>query len=93
MPDITEQMKVVFGKGKPPAPVAPPPPKPPEIKLPPKSKKGIADITIAIQAQRIYSPDKPPAPPTKPPPAAMLGQGTAPMMGVEEGNWGNPKNE
>jgi hypothetical protein len=90
MPDVTEKMKAVFGKGKPLAPVAPPPPKPPEVKLPPKPKKGIEDISIAIAAQRIYNPAMPPAPPTKAPTTAMLEQGSAPAMD-QSGPWGKPE--
>jgi hypothetical protein len=90
MADIEKQLKKIFGK----APALPPAPapvsEPPKVKLPPKPKKGIADITIAIQAQRIYSPDMPPAPASKAPTAAMLEQGSAPAMD-QSGPWGKPE--
>ena len=91
MPDVTEKMKAVFGKGKSPTPVAPPPPKPPEVKLPPKPKKGIEDITIAIQAQRIYDMNRPPAPPSaKASPERMQDQGTAEALELHK-SWTKEK--
>lgn len=90
MADIEKQLKKIFGKAPalPPAPA--PAPEPLKVKLPPKPKKGIADITIAIQAQRIYQPNMPPAPPTKAPTTAMLEQGSAPAMDTA-GPWGKPE--
>lgn len=54
-----------------------------------KPARGVPDISIAIEAQRIYSPDRPPAPPskTKAPPAEMKKQGSAPSMD-QSGAWG-----
>ncbi len=80
MSDIDAKLKAVFGKGGS-APAAPP------VKLPPKPRRYIPDISIAIQAQRIYNPDKPPAPATKAPTSAMLEQGTTPAM-ESGGAWG-----
>jgi hypothetical protein len=90
MADIDAKLKKIFGKAPalPPAPA--PAPEPPKVKLPPKPQKGIADITIAIQAQRIYSPNMPPAPASKAPTTAMLEQGSAPAMD-QSGPWGKPE--
>jgi len=82
MPDIGDKMSSVFGK-MPKVNLAPPPPPTPVVKLPPRPKKGLDDITIAIQAQRIYNPALPPAPPTKAPAAPMLEQGSAPAMDLD----------
>lgn len=88
MADIKQKIAATFGKlpKVPPMPPAPPPP----VKEPPKPSKGIADISVAIEAQRIYSPDRPPAPPSKGPSKDMLGQGSAPAMD-QSGPWGKPK--
>ena len=90
MADIDAKLKKIFGKAPalPPEP-APVPPTPP-VKLPPKPTKGIADISIAIAAQRIYNNALPPAPPTKAPTTAMLEQGSAPAMD-QSGPWGKPE--
>jgi hypothetical protein len=86
MEDLDKKMKAVFGAG--PRPVAVPAPKveekPPAIKIPPAPMRGFKDISIAIQAQRIYNPNNPPAPPTKPPSSAMLEQGTTPAMDLDK---------
>jgi hypothetical protein len=81
MPEIDAKLKAVFGKGSKAAPIIPP------VKMPPKPKRYLEDISIAIQAQRIYDPAKPPAPATKAPTAAMLEQGTTPAM-KSGGAWG-----
>jgi len=92
MADIEAKLKKIFGKAPalPPEAALAPAPELPKVKLPPKPQKGIADITIAIQAQRIYSPNLPPAPASKAPTAAMLEQGSAPAMDTS-GAWGKPE--
>lgn len=90
MADIESQLKKIFGKAPALPPEPEPVPAPPAVKLPPKPRKGIADITIAIAAQRIYQPNMPPAPPTKAPTTAMLEQGSAPAMDTS-GAWGKPE--
>jgi hypothetical protein len=90
MADIEKQLKKIFGKAPALPPEPAPAPAPPPVKLPPKPTKGLADISIAIQAQRIYNPDLPPAPATKAPTTAMLEQGSAPAMDTS-GAWGKPE--
>ena len=73
-PDIGEMMDGVFGGGaKKPLPV-------PEPKLPPKPKRYLPDISLAIAAQKIYNPDAPPAPPMKAAPKSLADKGTGPAM-------------
>jgi len=92
MADIDAKLKKIFGKAPalPPEPALAPAPELPKVKLPPKPQKGIADITIAIAAQRIYNQALPPAPATKAPTAAMLEQGSAPNLDTS-GAWGVPE--
>ncbi len=90
MADIDAKLKKIFGKAPAAPPEPPPAPAPPPVKLPPKPTKGLADITIAIAAQRIYAPNMPPAPASKAPTTAMLEQGSAPAMSTE-GAWGKPE--
>jgi hypothetical protein len=76
MPEIDEKLRTVFGKRQSPAPLE-------IVKTPPKPKRYLADISIAIQAQRIYDPNRPPAPPTKPATAQQADTGTAPNMDMK----------
>ena len=90
MADIDAKLKKIFGKAPALPPEPAPAPEPPKVKLPPKPRKGIADISIAIAAQRIFNPDMPPAPASKAPTTAMLEQGSAPAMD-QSGPWGKPE--
>lgn len=88
MATLDEKIAAVFGKKKP----AEAAPKPPAAAPAPAKKtptRGIADITVAMEAQRIYSPDRPPAPASKGPSKDMMGQGTAPALD-QSGAWGKP---
>jgi hypothetical protein len=63
------------------------PPKP----IPVETPRTMGDITMAMAAQRIYSPDLPPSPPSpKSPSKTMMDQGTGPAMGMD-GPWGKPQ--
>jgi hypothetical protein len=52
----------------------------PPAPIPVKMPKTVGNISIAMQAQKIYNPALPPAPPMKAPSKAMAEQGTAPAM-------------
>lgn len=54
----------------------------PEVKSKPievETSKGVGDISISLEAQRIFNPGMPPAPP-KPPNASQADTGVAPSM-------------
>jgi hypothetical protein len=65
--EITDLLRKVYGKTK--RAEAPKEVKPsgkaPAL-LPTEQPKSVGDVTIALQAQSIYSPDAPPAPPSAP---------------------------
>ena len=46
--------------------------------------KTVGNIAIAMQAQKLFNPNLPPAPSMKTPPKAMIDQGTAPAMDMDQ---------
>jgi hypothetical protein len=72
VPKIDKKVEPEFSAVKP----------PPPLKV--ETQKTVGDLTIAMQAQRIYNPGMPPAPPSaKPPAGGMLEQGVTPALDIK----------
>ncbi len=91
-PDILEG---AFGPPKPPKSETPKPePEGPKVGRPrklPAQARGVRDISLIAEAQRIFNPGMPPAP-VKPkgPTATTAELGSTPAMGTA-GAWGKPE--
>lgn len=82
---LEEALAGAFGPPvKPQTPVAPPPPAPKKGR-----QRGIEDVAIMAEAQRVYNPALPPSKP-RGPSSTTAGLGVSPSMGVGDG-WGGPK--
>jgi hypothetical protein len=86
-PELRKMLRETFGVKKPEKPKEPA--ALPIHDEPKKTSRGIGNVMLSAEAQRIYAPNMPSVP-MKPPNATQNAQGTAPGMSMQ-GPWGQPE--